>query len=139
MKLEILILLGGALHFLILIASAQAPRLLGWKEHLASLPEQLRLLFWVYGGFIVLTIVGFGVLSALFFEEIAAGSPLARGFAAFVALFWAARLGVQFWIFDAKAMLTRPIHRFGYHLLTILFVLIVLIYASAALQLEPFG
>ena len=138
MKLEFLILTGGVLHFLILIASVQVPRLLDWKGHFAKLPEHLRVLFWVYGAFIVLTIVGFGALSLLFSGEIAAGSPLARGFAGFVAVFWVARLVVQFWIFDAKAMLTRSIHRVGYHVLTGLFVLLVLIYATAAIKPDLF-
>lgn len=136
MKLETFILLGGALHFLILIASAQAPRLLEWKGSLAKLPEHMRVLFWVYGAFIVLTIVGFGLLSMLFHEEIAAGEPLARGFAAFVAIFWTTRLVVQFWVFDMKAMLTRPLHRAGYHLLTFIFVAIVIIYTAAALNVK---
>ncbi len=138
MNLELCILFGGVLHFVILIASAQTPRLLDWNGQLAKLPKHLRTLFWVYGAFIVLTIVGFGTLSLLFCQEIAAGSPLARGFAAFIAVFWIVRLAIQFWIFDASTMLTRPIHRIGYHLLTLIFIAVVFLYGTVALHLEIF-
>ena len=56
---EILILTGGGLHFLTLIASAMVPKTLDWKGELAKLIPFLRTLFWVYGIFIVLCIVSF--------------------------------------------------------------------------------
>ena len=51
------LLLGGLLHFVVLIASALTPRVLDWRANLATLHPFLRRLFWVYGGFIVLVIV----------------------------------------------------------------------------------
>lgn len=128
-----LILLGSAIQLSILIASALTPRALDWKAALAPLPRLLRRLFWVYGAFIVLVIVGFGILAAAFASEIAAGEPLGRALAAFIAVFWAARLGVQAWVFDARPYLTRPLYRIGYHLLTAAFVALVLIFGTAAL------
>lgn len=67
-------------------------------------------------------------------EGRASGIPLARGMAGFIALFWTARLVVQFWIFDASDMLSTRLHRAGYHALTIIFILLVLIYGWAVLQ-----
>ncbi|MCB1237859.1 MAG: hypothetical protein KDM91_22530 [Verrucomicrobiae bacterium] len=134
MSTNILLLkLGGLMHFGILIASALAPAALNWRENLAPLPKLLRQMFWVYGAFIVLTIVGFGTLTLFQAERLAAGDSLGRGFCALVALFWAARLGVQFFVFDAKPWLTRPLYRWGYHGLTAVFVALVAIYGRAAL------
>jgi hypothetical protein len=129
-----LILLGGALHLLLLIAAIQVPRMLDWKTHFERLPKFLCTLFWVYAAFVVLTFTGFGILSLLFFEELAEGTPLARGMSGFIALFWIARLVVQFWFFDASDMLSTRLHRAGYHALTVIFILLTLIYGWAALQ-----
>ena len=52
-----LILLAGIGHFGILAASLQVPTVMNWKEELARLQEFNRKLFWVYGAFIVLTII----------------------------------------------------------------------------------
>lgn len=124
--------LGAAIHFGILFASALTPRVLDWSAALAPLPKMLRQLFWVYGAFIVLVIVGFGTLTATFATAIADGQPLGRGLAAFIAVFWAVRLGVQCFVFDARPYLTRRIYQFGYHLLTLAFVALVLIFGVAA-------
>ena len=75
---EYLILFGGVLHFFTLIASAMVPKTFDWKGELAKLMPFLRTLFWVYGAFIVLTILAFGVLSVLHFRELAGGETLAR-------------------------------------------------------------
>jgi hypothetical protein len=124
--------LGGLLHFGVLAASALAPWALGWRHNLALLPRLLRQMFWVYGAFVVLVIVGFGTLTLCFAPQMAAGDPLGRALCAFVAVFWAARLGVQWFVFDAKPWLTRPLYRAGYHALTAVFTVLVVVYGWAA-------
>ena len=129
-----LILLGGLGHFAILLASAQVPRVLDWKHELAPLHPFVRQLFWVYGAFIVLTIAGFGVLTLMNVDALAAGSQLARGVAALVAVFWAVRLAVQCFVFDARPFLTNAWRRLGYHTLTAAFVFFTLLYGYLALR-----
>jgi hypothetical protein len=129
---ELLFRLGGGVHFCILVASAMVPRVLDWRSQLAPLHPFLRRLFWVYGVFIVLCIVSFGVLSVAFAAELAAGSGLARGVCAFIAVFWLARLAVQFFVFDASEFLTTWWLRAGYRLLTVVFTLLPVPYALAA-------
>jgi hypothetical protein len=131
------LLAGGLLHFVILIASALTPRVLDWRANLAALHPFLRRLFWVYGSFIVLVIVSFGVLTLFHADELASGAPLARSICAVIAIFWLARLAVQFFVFDAKPFLTTTFLRMGYHGLTLLFAALVLIYSCAALNLHP--
>ena len=132
-----LVLIGGLLHFVILIASALTPRVLDWRTNLAALHPFLRRLFWVYGFFIVLIIISFGTLSLVNADELASNTSLARSISAMIALFWLARLAVQFFIFDARPFLTTAFRRVGYHGLTLLFAALVFIYGSVALNLHP--
>ena len=132
-----LLLAGGLLHFVILIASALTPHVLDWRANLAALHPFLRRLFWVYGSFIVLVIVSFGALTLFRADELASGAPLARSICAVIAIFWLARLAVQFFVFDAKPFLTTTFLRIGYHGLTLLFTALAFIYGCAALNLHP--
>ncbi|HEY2414678.1 MAG TPA: hypothetical protein VGI40_20705 [Pirellulaceae bacterium] len=134
MNLALLILIGGLLHFGILIASAMVPRVLDWKVELGKLAPLSRQLIWVHGAFIVLVIVGFGVLSVAMPRELASGSALARGICSFVAIFWAARLVVQFFVFDAKPYLKNAFLSLGYNGLTAVFVYQAVIYGLAAVR-----
>ena len=131
---ELSLYLGGLIHFLILSASAMAPRVMNWNVHLEVLPRMVRQMFWVYGAFIVLVIVSFGTLTLLNVSEIAAGSRIGRGLCGVIAIFWAARLGVQLFVFDVEPFLTNWFYRIGYHLLTLAFVLLVSIYGYALMR-----
>jgi hypothetical protein len=132
-----LLVAGGVLHFAILIASALTPRVLDWRANLAALHPFLRRLFWVYGSFIVLVIVSFGTLTLFHTNELASGAAFPRAVCAIIAIFWLARLAVQFFVFDAKPFLTTTFRRIGYHGLTLLFAALVFIYSCAALNLHP--
>ena len=50
---------------------------------------------WVYGGYVVLAIVAFALISVLNADELARGSGLARGICCYMAVFWGVRLGLQ--------------------------------------------
>lgn len=126
------LLVAGATHYAILIASALVPRVLDWRSALGVLPPFLRTLFWVYGAFVVLTIAGFGALTLLHADEMACGDRVARSVAAMIALFWGARLAVQLFVFDAKPLLTKAWMKLGYHALTAAFVFLTAVYAIAA-------
>lgn len=131
---ELTLYLGGVIHFLILLASVMAPRVMKWDVHLAKLPTMLRQMFWVYGVFIVLVIVSFGTLTLMNVPEMASGQGVGRGLCLVIAIFWAARLVVQLFIFDVGPFLTNWFYRLGYHLLTLAFVMLVSIYGYAAIR-----
>ena len=135
--MKTLLFIGGALHFVILIASALTPRVLDWRANLAVLHPFLRRLFWVYGSFIVLVIISFGIVTLFHSDELASGASFPRAVCAVIAVFWLARLAVQFFVFDAKPFLTTAFLRVGYHGLTLLFAALVFIYSCAALNLHP--
>jgi len=130
--MKTLLLIAAVCQLGILIASALVPRALNWRENLASLHPFIRQLFWVYGCFIVLIIIGFSLLTFANAEAMANGDPVARSLCFLIAIFWSARLFVQFAVFDARPFLTNWFYKIGYHMLTIVFALLVAIYALAA-------
>ena len=134
--LETLLKLAGLGHFGILFASALAPKVLDWKGAFKPLPPFLRTLFWVYGAFIVLTIISLGTLTLFHAGAMAAGEPAARGIAAFIAVFWGARLFVQLFVFDTSPYLTNAWLKLGDRVLTAAFAGLTVVYAIAALHLD---
>ena len=139
-RLQIALIAAGLLHFAILSASALVPLVLDWRKHLSPLPRFLRELVWVYGAFIVLTIIGFGALTLGCSGHLASGSPLARAVCGFIAVFWAARLGVQLFLFDVRPLIAgRPVLIAGYHTLTLLFIYFSLTYGLAAVAPHAVG
>ena len=131
--MKLLLQLAAALQLLILIASASTPRVLDWRKNLAVLHPFLRRLFWVYGVFVVMVIIAFAALTFRHADAMAAREPVARSLCLFIAIFWGARLLVQFAIFDARPFLTNWFYKTGFHALTIIFAFLTFVYGKAAL------
>lgn len=132
--LRSLIVLGGICHFGILFASALVPRVLNWRRELHALSPLSRHLVWTHGVFIVMVIIGFGAVSVLNAPQLARGDDmLARCVCGFIALFWLARLGIQFFLFDPRPFLTSALLKVGYHALTLVFTYLAVVYGWAAL------
>lgn len=125
---------AGMLHFCILIASFAVPQVLDWRRELQKVPRLLGQLIWVHGAYVVLMIVGFGLLSATNASELATGSVLARSVCAFIAVFWGGRLALQFAYFKPGPYLRGPLLKVGYHSLTGIFALLTVIYGWGALR-----
>ena len=132
-RLPTFLLVAGLLHFAILTASALVPIVLDWRKALSTLEPFVRKLVWVHGAFIVLTIIGFGTVTVLNADHLAAGSPLARSLCAFIAIFWGARLVIQLFEFDVKTVVTSRFLRLCNHALTGVFAYFTATYAYAAL------
>ncbi len=132
--LQILIIISGVLHLGTLLGSAQVPRELKFSEELPKLSPLLRHWILVAGGYVVLNILAFGILSLAFSRELASGQPLARGMCGFIAVFWSIRLLIQCFVFDAKPYLRTWFLRAGYHGLTFVFTWHTLVYGFAALR-----
>jgi hypothetical protein len=129
--LPTLIFFSGLGQWSVLIASALVPLRLNWRESFQPLPKLHRQMYWVYGGYVVLSIVAFGAISLVCSEELASGSLLARSFSAYIAVFWGVRLALQ-GVLDVKEHLTAWWLRAGYYLLTVLFAGFTVVYAVAA-------
>jgi hypothetical protein len=133
MDLATLIYICGWGQFGILVASALVPFRLDWKTELASLPKLHWQMYWIYGGYVVLSIVALASISVSQATSLAEGSSLARAVCAYTAVFWGVRLGLQA-VLDAKPYLTVWWIRFGYHMLTALFLGFTLVYGYAAFR-----
>jgi alginate O-acetyltransferase complex protein AlgI len=113
--------LAGAGHFVILIASAQVPGHLRWKEDLRSLMPFNRKLLWVQGGFTVLSIIALGILTLVLHAELLRGDRAALGLAAFIGLYWTARILVDAFYFSHRDWPKGRMFVIGHALLTPLF------------------
>jgi hypothetical protein len=128
-----LLLAAGIGQLSVLIASALVPIRLNWREELRSLSRLHRQMYWVYGGYVVLSVISLGLISILNGRELASGTGLARGFCSYVAVFWGIRLCLQ-GVLDVKGHLSAWWLRAGYVGLTVLFASFTFIYAWAALH-----
>ena len=133
-----LIFMAGVGQLAVLIASGLVPFRLNWRGELQCLSRLHRQMYWVYGGYIVLSIVAFAALSILNSRELASGSALARGFCAYVAVFWGIRVGLQA-VFDVKDHLTTWWLKAGYFVLTLMFAALNVVYTWAALSVGGRG
>ena len=113
-------------------AGVMMPRAVQIRRHLASLPEFVRRLFWVYYTFIGLCLIGFGLITFAFAQTLAAGGGLARALCAFLSLFWTLRLLVAAFVLDVRPYLTTAWWRLGYHATNIVFALLPVLYGWAA-------
>ncbi len=125
-----LIVAAGLGHFLILAASFQVPKRLGWAEELPRLRPLNRKLMWTYGGFTVLTIVAFGVMTLLLREELLRGDRAALALAAFIGVYWSARIGVDLFYFEHADWPQGRGLVLGHSLLMLLFAFLAVTYVG---------
>lgn len=125
------IFLAGVGQLGVLLAAALVPFRLNWRHELAGLSTLHRQMYWVYGGYVLLSIVAFALLSLFNSRELASGSGLARGFCAYVAVFWGVRVALLA-VLDVKAHLTAWWLKAGYVVLTVTFVGLATVYTWAA-------
>jgi hypothetical protein len=130
-RIEILLAVAGILQLVIAAANLVLPRILQYRENLAPVSPMIRQIFLVHSGYIVLVLVGFGIVSIVFASELAGGSGLGRFVSGFLAVFWLLRVPVQ--------LRYDPVIRRRYRLVDVAFLLAVLYlgatYLSAALEI----
>ncbi|MCA9034639.1 MAG: hypothetical protein KDA91_05890 [Planctomycetaceae bacterium] len=131
-SLETLIFISGILHLGTLLGSAQVPRELRFREELPQLNPMLRHWVIVAGGYIVLNIAAFGLLSLCLTRQLCDGSLLARAVCGYICIFWGIRLIIQLLFFDAKPYLRNTFLKAGYHGLTIVFLWQTCVFGYAA-------
>jgi alginate O-acetyltransferase complex protein AlgI len=121
---------GAASHFLVLVASYQVPDELDWDTDLESLKPLNRKLMWTYGGYIVLSIVSFGVMTAVFHRQFLSGTAVALGLCAMIVVFWTIRVLVDYFYFSHDDWPEGIEYVVGHTMLTSLFLLLILIYSG---------
>lgn len=123
---------AGIGQLALVIGSLAIPRILRWQEDTGRLRPLTRQVFWTYAGYIWATNLCFGLLSVGAPDWLLDRSPLAGVVAGYIALYWAARLVIQFAYFDRSAMPTGLGSRLGEAALVGLFVCLTLVYGGVA-------
>jgi hypothetical protein len=131
--LSTLIFFSGIGHILLSIGSLFIPTALKWKQHLASLPQLIRQMFWTYAGYILMINFCFGVVSLIATDELLNGSVLAKSITVFISAYWFARILIQFFYFDRSLAPKGSIYTIAEIGLILLFVLFTIVYFAAFL------
>ncbi|HEY1381059.1 MAG TPA: hypothetical protein VGF55_29945 [Gemmataceae bacterium] len=122
--------IAGAGQLALAAGSLAIPRILRWPEDTARLRPLTRQMFWVYAAYILSFHVAFGLLSALAPHWLLDGSPLAGAVAGFIAVYWGARLTLQFTVLDRRDAPAGRLIRAAEAALVSLFVGLTLTYAA---------
>lgn len=132
--IESLLFAAGIGQLLLAAASLAVPRLLRWSEDLAKLRPLTRQVFWTYAGYIWATNVFFGLVSTALPGSLADRSPLAAALTGFIAIYWLARLAIQFAYFDRSSAPVGLRFQLAEFALVGLFVALTIIYGWAAIH-----
>ncbi len=134
MILNLLLKTGGVLLLVLAAAHVFFPRRFGWKEDLAKLSLLNRQIFQVHCFFIVLVLVGFGLLNLFLTDQLLGSNLLAKSLLVGMAVFWFCRLIVQLFVYDSLLWKGNPM-RTTFHALFVLFwSFLVVLYCVAFLQ-----
>lgn len=124
------LILGGAFHLLVLCASVQVPGKLGWREEFHRLSSLNRKVFWTYGGYIFSIIVFMALTSFILSQQNfhTLGIPVLL-WAAFIALFWWARVLTDFFYMNHRDWPKGPLFSVGHVCLSTLFISLAVLYS----------
>jgi len=131
---EMAVFWSGIGHLALCTGSLYIPVALGWKSHLASLQPLLRQMFWTYACYIFSFNLSFGIVSILGPDSLLDHSFLAKSVTLFIALYWFARILIQFFYFDRSQAPKGFIYTAGEFALVLLFAAFTLIYFAAFLH-----
>ena len=128
--LEIGLQIGGYSLVALCIGSLWIPKKLGWKEKLTSLTPLMRELWWTYSIYIWSSHIFFSVLALGFGDWLMGGTSSAIAMCTFIMLWWSVRLWLQFFGFDFDEVDPTRFNRVAKHLLTLLFIGLVTLFAG---------
>lgn len=130
--LPTLIFVAGCGQLSVLVASALVPIRLKWQTEFAKLSHLHRQMYWVYGGYTVLSIIALGLICVFNSEALTRGDGLARSVCTYLSVFWGIRLSLQS-VLDVREHLTAWWLFAGECVLTVLFVFFTAVFAAAAI------
>lgn len=122
--------IGGGSLVTLTIASFWIPKALGWREKLAGLTPLMRELWWTYSIYVWSSHVFFAVLTLGFGDWLLSRTAPAAAMCTFMLLWWSVRLGLQFFGFDLREIENSRANRIAKHLLTLLFMGLVVLFGS---------
>lgn len=130
--LALLVFLAGIGQLCLVSGSLMIPVALRWSEDVAKLRPLTRQIFWTYAAYIWSTNLFFGIVSVTIPGELIAGSPVSSALTIFITIYWAARLGIQFFYFDRSDAPQGRFYVVAEWLLIGLFLSLTVVYGYAA-------
>jgi hypothetical protein len=128
-----LLILAGLGQLVLVAGSLFIPRVLRWREETAKLRLLTRQVFWTYAGYIWATNAAFGLLSALAPDWLLDDAPIAQAVRVYMALYWTARVVIQFVYFDRADTPQGRVFMLTEVALVGLFIYLALVYSAIAL------
>jgi hypothetical protein len=122
--------IAGALQFIIAAANFFAPAKLHYRENLAKVSPIIRQIFTVHSIYIVLVLIGLGLICLLFPNDLCGASALGKFLCGFLAIFWGLRVVLQFTYYDRTVKQENPL---GTLCFGISFIYLATIFAAATL------
>ncbi len=98
----VLIYLAGTLMLLVASANIFAFGKFRYREHLQQVPLVMRQVFLVQNAYIMFAQLGFALLCFCFTDEFSSGTPIGRGIAGYLAVFWGSRVMLQLFYYDRE-------------------------------------
>ncbi len=128
------LIVAGIEQLLLALGSLAIPRVLRWSKDLERVRPLTRQVFWTYAGYIWTTNVCFGLVSVVMPGALSDGSRLATAVSGFIAVYWLARIVIQFVYFDRSDAPRGAIFKILEAMLVAVFVSLTLVYGLAFLS-----
>ena len=121
---------AGILQLVIAAANFFAPAKLQYRENLVKVSPIIRQIFTVHSIYIVLMLVGFGLLCLFFPRDLCGNSALGKCLSGFLAVFWGLRVPIQFFYYDLAVKRAHPGFAFCFGLA---FLILATVFATVTL------
>ncbi|MGE0432236.1 MAG: hypothetical protein AB7S36_08250 [Planctomycetota bacterium] len=129
LPLRELLILAGVGQLILTAASFAIPKAMNWSGELAGVKLLIRQMFWNYAAYILVTNCCFGLLSTFAPDLLLDASPLAAAVSGYIAVYWIARVAVQFLWFDRSDMPPGLHVKLAALALELLFIYLSVVYA----------
>ncbi|MEA2235819.1 MAG: hypothetical protein QOC81_543 [Thermoanaerobaculia bacterium] len=127
------VVLAGVTQLAIAATSLLIPRLLGWRKETALLRPLTRCVFWTYAGYILGTNLWFAALAIGWPSQLLNGTPLAAMVTGFMAVYWLARVVIQFGWFHRALSENRTLFKIAEVVYVTGFAFITIVFAIATI------
>lgn len=90
----------GGLQLLVGSANLFAYKKFNYRPHLKQLPTVMRQVFVIQNVYMMAILSGLAAMCFGFADDLVSGHGLGRAIAAYLAMFWSVRVGLQFFYYD---------------------------------------